>query len=337
MNHTHLFQVRTRFGRHLLFWISWVLGFTFIKSLGGSFHTYISWFVYYLTTLPIFMAHTYLLVYWVFKKFRNGTKLFIAFLLFLIFLYAFSFLELLLTESFLASIFPDVFSQQHSYQDPATVIISSIGNLYIILVFIAAKLIREWYIASEQKQELLQQQLLAERAEVNYALQPGMLLFCLEQIEFLAKRGSKKISSLISDLSEILNLVMQLSMHDKIPLADEIDLIKKMQKIYRDLELHSTKLTFLNDNIADRTIPRLMLFTPIEMLMRFDTDQQIARLEIQKIDLKNAEITPYFHKSKKGILPLTKLRNSLEELYPGRFTLYLDTISGAEKLMIAVN
>jgi len=57
--------------RHLVFWLTWVVGFTFIKSFGESMEVYLGWFSYYLITLPIFIAHTYLVAYLLVPYFLN--------------------------------------------------------------------------------------------------------------------------------------------------------------------------------------------------------------------------------------------------------------------------
>ena len=66
--------------RHLLFWFVWVVGFTFIKSFGESMDIYLGWFSYYLITLPIFVAHTYLVAYVLVPLFLNK-RLFPLFIL----------------------------------------------------------------------------------------------------------------------------------------------------------------------------------------------------------------------------------------------------------------
>ena len=45
--------------RHILFWVCWVMGFTFIQSFGQPVEIYFGWFSYYVITLPVFVGHTY--------------------------------------------------------------------------------------------------------------------------------------------------------------------------------------------------------------------------------------------------------------------------------------
>ena len=76
--------------RHILFWVCWVVGFTFIKSFGRPFEIYLGWFSYYLLTLPIFVSHTYLVAYVLIPGFFNKKYYLIFTGLFLALFYGFS-------------------------------------------------------------------------------------------------------------------------------------------------------------------------------------------------------------------------------------------------------
>ena len=118
--------------RHLLFWLIWVTGFTFIKSFGESFEVYLGWFSYYLITLPIFIAHTYLVAYLLVPIFLNK-RLFPGFIaLFLILFYGFSVLELILSNEFIYKWFQTGVEPTENYLDPVNVIRSanSFGAVY---------------------------------------------------------------------------------------------------------------------------------------------------------------------------------------------------------------
>ncbi len=87
--------------RHLVFWLTWVFGFTFIKSFGEPMQVYLGWFSYYLITLPIFIAHTYLVAYLLVPYFLNKRLFPFFIVLFLGLFYGFSVLELLLSNEFI--------------------------------------------------------------------------------------------------------------------------------------------------------------------------------------------------------------------------------------------
>ena len=148
--------MNSRVSRHLLFWLSWIIGFTFVKSFGSSTNEFIGWLVYYIVTLPIFLVHTYIVVYWMGKSMMKGYRLFLFIFLFIFFLYLFSVFELLVSYGLLSKWFPAIFETDNNYLTGSNILISGIGNLYIVLVFITVKMIRNWYISSEEQKSISQ-------------------------------------------------------------------------------------------------------------------------------------------------------------------------------------
>lgn len=55
---------KKRMAQHTIFWMCWIFGFTFIQSFGFGINDFVAWLFYYLVTLPLFVAHTYLIAYW---------------------------------------------------------------------------------------------------------------------------------------------------------------------------------------------------------------------------------------------------------------------------------
>ena len=113
--------------RHLLFWASWVFGFTFIKSFGRPFEVYLGWFSYYLLTLPIFIAHTYLVAYLLIPYFFNRRFMPVFIGLFLGLFYGFSVLELILSNEFIFKWYPTDTELLEDYLSPGGVIISGLA------------------------------------------------------------------------------------------------------------------------------------------------------------------------------------------------------------------
>ncbi|MFC2080138.1 hypothetical protein ACFLRQ_01550 [Bacteroidota bacterium] len=258
-----------RWFRHAIFWASWIIGFTFIKSFGAPFDTYMGWFVYYIITLPIFIAHTYLLVYWAAKKFLKGPWILLFIVLFILLLSIFSFIELVVTEEFLSRIFPEVFSNSKSYTDPGNIVISGIGNLYIVLVFAASKMIRDWYISDRHKQKIVERNLYLQRADANATVQPGMLLYSIEQIEKQLEINSDHVPEAIAMLSELLNAVMQAQKNKVHRVDEEARNVKKMLKLYALLlGKKAPHIRIDGDDLSMRSIPVFIIFSPLEIVCR---------------------------------------------------------------------
>ena len=97
--------IHRRVTRHILFWTAWVLGFTFIKSFGMPLSIYAGWFVYYIVTLPIFVLHTYLIVYWLIPAYFRMKKYLLFSVFFIILFFMFSVLELVVSHEFIFKYF----------------------------------------------------------------------------------------------------------------------------------------------------------------------------------------------------------------------------------------
>lgn len=262
-------SLQNKYIRHSLFWIGWILGFTFIKSIGQGMDVYTAWMVYYIITLPVFVAHTYLIVYWAAPRFLSGYRITIFILIFFLAMVLFSFLELLITNELLGKIFPNVYPGVRLYLDPGTVIISGIGNLYILLVFVALKMIRSWVLSDQQKKAIMQRKLLMERADANAFIQPGMLLHSVASIEKLSRSNPEEVPAAIAMLSELLNMVMEARKELLVRIDEEIRNVRRLIDLYARLTgMMAPRLHLSGDVVPDAKLPVFIIFTPLEVLLR---------------------------------------------------------------------
>jgi len=230
---------------------------------------YVAWLVYYIVTLPIFLAHTYIIVYIMGKHLKRGFGLLLFVLLFVVLMYVFSYLELILSHELLSKWFPEIFEINDSYLDAGNVLISGIGNLYIILVFSAVKMIRTWYLSSEEKKNLNQRFLENRVAAANSKIQPGLLMFAAEQIELLAEKGSENVSASIAILSEILNSTMLTSDRIYCRIDEEVNMIKKLFHLHALMfDKENVQIEVLGLDLHKSRVPVLVLFSIIEVVMR---------------------------------------------------------------------
>ena len=176
----NIFSNRT--ARHLLFWALWVLGFTVIQSFGKPLHYYFAWFSYYMVTLPLFVVHTYLIAYWLLPVFWKKGR-YLSFIFLFLFLYLFfSVIELVVSNEFIFKWFPTGTELLENYLTPGHVLVSGLGNLYIVFVFLAAKSVRDAYLAREEREKYDLIKLEEQYKLTNNRLQPGLLLFSMDQI-----------------------------------------------------------------------------------------------------------------------------------------------------------
>lgn len=214
--------------RHLVFWFIWVVGFTFIKSFGESMEVYLGWFSYYLITLPIFVAHTYLVAYFMVPLFLKK-RLFPVFIgLFLIFFYGFSVLELLVSNNFIYQWYQTGSELSDDYLNPANVIMSGLGNLYIVLVFLAARTIKIWYLADARSKELQHVELQQQMENAITRVQPHMLIYAIDRIDRMVEQSSPDVTRAIAVTSELLNEVMIYNEEKQKLFSREIELVRKL-------------------------------------------------------------------------------------------------------------
>jgi len=326
-------KLENRYIRHSIFWLSWILGFTFVKSFGESLDHYLAWLSYYLLTLPVFMIHTYLIVYWAGTYFLQGARVLLFILIFLISLLLFSYVELWLTEIVLANRWPGIFSQEVNRFSIGNILVSGIGNLYILLVFIAARMIRSWYLADKDKQLIVRKNLVLERADANAGIQPQMLLYAVSGIEKLAMHSKELVPSSLALLSELLNSVMQARQSILVRVDEEVQNVKRMLKLYASLlETPMPRMRIEGDNLSMKMLPAFILFSPLEIICRRNSWLpggfiNVTILSPEQIEIDMEAATP-------GIESLNpiQIQRELNQLYPDSFDLSME--AGKEKVTI---
>jgi|GEM_PF-3239787 len=319
------YSLENRYVRHGIFWMAWVTGFTFVKSFGSGQETYAGWLVYYLVTLPIFMLHTYLVVYWAARKFLSGVKIILFVFAFVLFMLFFSFLEMFVTNTFLSQLFPSVFTGVPEYRDPLNVLISGIGNLYIILVFAAARMVRSWYLSERKGQELEKKQLYMERADANAGILPGMLLFSIRSIEQLGRDRPVDVAGAIAMLSELLNAVMQAHKSMMLRLDEEMKNVRNLLKLYSllmDRDIPALKIE--QCNMAVLTLPAFMIFSPLEIVIRHfrwmpDDSIEVCIREEEMVTISWRSGAAGDRKPDPG-----NMTRELDMLYPGRYQVRIE-------------
>lgn len=259
----------SRTSRHVLFWLCWILGFTFIQSFGQPVEAYLGWFSYYVITLPVFVGHTYLVVYVLIPRFLNRRLFYLFILFFIVAFYGFSVLELILSNEFIFRWYPTGSEIGTRYLEPRNVIISGLGNLYIVLVFLACRITRNWYLAENERNRLRQEQLRQGIDEKMTKVQPAMLLYAIEHIEKMVERSEKNVTSAIALTSELLHEVMTCHGEKQRPITKEIDLVRKLVSLVSLFREKEPEVEFfLSGDPGRLRLPPLVLFSFVGFLYR---------------------------------------------------------------------
>jgi len=275
--------------RHLVFWLCWVTGFTFIKSFGENNQVYLGWITYYVLTLPIFMSHTYIVAYYLIPRFLSWKGLPLFLILFSAFFYAFSVLELLLSHEVIFRWFPGLAASSTDYLGPANVVISGVGNMYVILVFIAARTIRKWQLASLEKRDLERKELQVQMAETMTRVQPLMLLYAIDHIEKLVEESSTKSARAIAMTSELLNEVMIYHEENRHWIPREIGLIQKLVELVALFRGKQPEVEFfISGDPGTIDLPPMILFSLVDLLIRrFDQLEEYPEINIEASGFSN--------------------------------------------------
>jgi hypothetical protein len=259
----HIDQKRIQW--HILFWCIWVGGFTMLQSFGYGIEVFWAWLVYYLITLPLFVAHAYAIAYWLVPKyfFRSRYLIFSCWIFVLLILSSIG--ELWLSNELIWEMVKPEYIQQGNYFNWQNVLINGLGNEYIVIVFLSVKVIRLWNSKILEKTELLNRKLATEIELIQYQSYPRFVINVIDRLEQLAISGSSQTSEMIIGLSNLMNSMVTFRRADKILLYKEIEIIRS----YIDIQqLNFQEGLILNFNVSgepvDISIPPFLFFRLIE-------------------------------------------------------------------------
>lgn len=329
--------------RHLVFWFIWVVGFTFIKSFGESMEVYLGWFSYYLITLPIFVAHTYLVAYILVPILLNK-RLFPFFIgLFLVFFYGFSVLELLVSNKFIYQWYQTRTELMDDYLTPANVIMSGLGNLYIVLVFLAARTVREWYGANSRSKELQHVELQHQMENAINRVQPHMLLYAIDHIDRMVEESSPDVTKAIALTSELLNEVMLYHEEKRKLFSGEIVLVRKLVTLVSLIrELKPDVEFFISGDPGQIKMPPMILFTIVDMIFRkYESEANIPELHIEVSeysDMITVQIlTNNTKKHEENMKDCLQTMQQIEAFYKGQVSMNIESHSYGCTIIIKNN
>ncbi|MEN8230787.1 MAG: hypothetical protein ABFS38_21705 [Bacteroidota bacterium] len=320
----------SRTWRHVLFWICWVVGFTFIKSFGESGDVYFGWFSYYVLTLPIFVTHTYVLAYGLIPKFFTHKYYPIFILLFMGLFYGFSVLELLLSNEYIFKWYPTGSSVAKDYLAPGNVIRSGLGNLYIVMVFLASRTVRNWYLADVIQKELQQSELQLQMEDAMTRVQPMMLLFAIDQIDWMVDHSSSDVTNAIALTSELLNEVMIYHGEEQQLFSKEIELVKKLVSLVAILRESKPDVEFfISGDPGQINLPPMILFSLVDLIFRrFSQERSIPELNIEASGYSNMISIQVLNSGSKKLddhmEECLKTIAQLESCYQGKVTITLE-------------
>ena len=254
---------------HTAFWLVWIISFTIIQGMGSGAHEYFVWLMYYLITLPIFVIHTYIIAYWLIPETFFKGKIWLAFAGVFVLLIVFSVIELIVSNEIVFNTFDKSKMFAPGYLNAKNIIISGIGNHYIILVFLSVKVGQSWYFSKNQTAGLMQIKMETELEIYKYQLQPKLILSLAEELETIAGKEPEKLPQMIIETSGFLNHFLFEVRDELIPLNLEVKLINEFLNIHKHAVGDRLSSSFVvNGNLQAHVCPPLLLLPFIKSAIK---------------------------------------------------------------------
>ncbi|HKK43500.1 MAG TPA: histidine kinase [Bacteroidales bacterium] len=243
---------RYRIWWHILFWIVWYFFYIITYSYGTPEKVQ---FLQNLYLLPVRMAATYLLLYWILPKFLLRRKYFlftvIAAVHAVLFGLSIWFVLYLATDMHYRETLPFIRPIVLNYQIPATA-----AAIYMF---------KRWYLIQQYSLNLEKEKLEAELKFLKSQIHPHFLFNTLNNLYALTLKKSDLAPDMVIQLSNLLEYMLYTGKESEVKLTDELNQIMG----YIDLE----KLRFgkrlkiildIDDNFDDLLIAPLILLPFVE-------------------------------------------------------------------------
>jgi LytS/YehU family sensor histidine kinase len=157
------------------------------------------------------------------------------------------------------------------YLNIKNIVISGIGNHYIILVFLAIKAGKKWYSAQNENDELLQIIMETEMEIYRYQLQPKIILSLVEELEIISETDSGKMPEMIIKLSNFLNRFLFEGKEDFISLKQDVEILEE----YLEIHQHALGNRFLNNFVVSGKLESFVI-QPLLMIPYIDKAIKVA-------------------------------------------------------------
>jgi two-component system, LytTR family, sensor kinase len=203
-----------------------------------------------------------------------------------------------------------------------------------------------WYADIHVKETLLNKNLRTELALLKAQINPHFLFNTLNNIDVLIEKDAQKASAYLNKLSEILRFVLYDAQSELIPLAKELEYIRKyvdLQKI-RTANEDYVCLEIEGDPGALEIAP--MVFIPyIENAFKYATNKKVSNAIRIRISIDDLHIHLYcenaIDKSETGILMQgglgnNLLKNRLDLLYASDYQLHVENLGDKYTVNLAL-
>lgn len=327
---------RYRIWWHILFWVVWYFFYTFTYSTGVFTKFQLLQNLY---LLPVRMAGTYLLIYWILPKFMFTRRYLLFSVLMVLHAIAYGlsiqFVLELLRGSGQILFPPFVRSMVLNYQIPATAM--------------AIYMFKRWHIVQQNILNLENEKLEAELKFLKSQIHPHFLFNTLNNLYALTLQKSDKAPDVVLQISNLLEFTLYSEKKKEVELQEEVKLLKG----YIDLEvLRFGKRLRIDQDISDDLdglmIAPLILLPFVENSFKHGAsrDAQSPYINISlRVDenrltfmISNSFISePDRKETYNERIGLKNVRRRLELIYPGRHELEISQEQDVFKVCLKID
>jgi two-component system, LytTR family, sensor kinase len=314
------FLFKYRIWWHVLFWVVWYFFYIFTYSSGVIEQVQ---FINNLGLLPVRMAYTYLLIYWILPNFllKKRHLLFALLLVLHGILFGFSVwivLNLVTGKPYFEPL-PFIRPLVLNYQIPATA-----ATIYMF---------KRWYLIREYSLSLEKEKIESELNFLKSQIHPHFLFNTLNNLYALTLQKSEKAPDMVLRLSNLLEYTLYSGKESEVELSEEMTQIRG----YIDLEKlrfgNRLKITAeMDENVRGLTIAPVLLLPFVENSFKHGASSDVRSPYIQIQLAVNGNVLDFrvinsyqpesgkFEKYRERI-GLKNVRRRLELLYPMRHQL----------------
>ena len=321
-----IFSAKHKILRHVLFWLSWHLGWTCFLTLIWS--AFIENYIRIGIWIPAFIFYSYPVSYIAFPKLLLKGK----YLIFLSSLIFWLVVGWYLSVYYLTYISAPVLDRMEMPPGDGYAWQCFLCVVTAAACFCALSLGKQWLLKQREFLQAEQEKMIAQLQVLKAQLHPHFLFNTLNNIYSFALESSVKTPQLILKLSSLLSYMLYDCKTDEVLLEKELEVMKN----YIDLEKerYGDKLDIsvnIEGDIQDRYITPLLILPFLENAFKHGTSEQLERpwmsvdiavkdhlLQCKIVNSKN-EFVP-FHENGVGI---NNAKKRLEFLYPGKYELKL--------------
>jgi hypothetical protein len=214
------------------------------------------------------------------------------------------------------------------------------------LISSSSKVIAQWFLAEETRQEISKQQLQTELSLLKSQVNPHFLFNTLNSIYSLAVTNSDKTPDAVMKLSRIMRYTLEESQNDEVPLADEIEFIRSYIDLQQMRLTNIVSVSFTTEGTTDGVIIAPLLFIPfIENAFKYGISTHHPSAITIHLQVVNGhviftcvnDLVPVVHKQDSTGTGIVNTRRRLELLYPAKHILTIEPNTSQYKVLLTIN